>query len=260
MTDIAHDMTGLSSEPPVRTRRRSLRAVTLSVAVLAAVALSACSTPAKPDAPTEPKLKTWADTVYGSFEPVLLAGSGDKTVEVPDGVDAAFLTFEHSGDGDFTVEPMSQAESDWLKEAEEVSPDDAASASVIIPEISGTLAGNGNQAVSGLWGVDRNDAAPAVSFRVTAVSSWTLQFVPVSSLPSLNEQGSGSGTFLYGGESVGVTFDSSGEEPFTVTEYSAALTQGLVNSDEDTPKSVNISAGPTVIQIHASGSWLAVQK
>src|SRR5699024_5464341 len=42
----------------------------------------------------------WADSTYGTFDPVTTTGSGEQIVELPEGVESAYVTVEDtSGDG-----------------------------------------------------------------------------------------------------------------------------------------------------------------
>lgn len=242
-------------------RRARIRVIAIAVVLAAAsvVGLSGCTpAPAPAEVKAAPKLSAWADRVYGSFKPVTISGSKTEDVAIPDGVSAAVLTLSSEADGPFTLSPVSQVEADLIATKAPMLGEKAEkplAAGTVIPSIAGDLSGLTAGVISGLWGVDVSDQAPAVRFHLTAPAKWTLTISPVSSLPALGEGGTGDGTYLYGGPITAITFAHEGDQPFAVTEYSADLVQHLVADTESTPKTVNVNAGPTVITVQSAGPW-----
>lgn len=223
-----------------------------ALTAVAVAVLAGCTSAPAHEAKAEPKLVSWADKVYGTFKPITVSGSKAKDVKVPAGIEAAVITFTNGSDGSFTVSPVSKAEAKWLIDAA-----DGEAGGLTIPAIAGEITGAGRASMSSVWGIDTSDQAPAVRFHVESSGDWKLRISPIGSLPALGQGGSGDGSYLYGGPGAGVTFAHEGTGSFTVTEYSSAITQHLVNEGEKTPKALGLTAGPTVIQVHADGRWTA---
>ncbi|WP_353828739.1 DUF4190 domain-containing protein [Agromyces sp. SYSU T0242] len=196
-------------------------------------------TPTPTPTPTpEPTVQEWADQTWGTFSAVDQDGTGDQTVAIPAGATGGIVTATVDGGG-LTLQPLDSSGSPSgppLVQAED--------------DYDGTTA----------WGV--SDAAAAASIRVTATGSWTLTIAPMSSAPELpgSVGRDGDAVFLYGGDAATLAATHSGddaEDPFVVSQQTAQEFGGapLIDVTGSYDDSVPLSAGPSVLTVHADEDW-----
>ena len=174
----------------------------------------------------------WAESTYGSFDPVTVDGSGDEVVPVPDGVEAAIVTIEVQGDS-----------------ARASSVDDSGSSAGSL-----YLSGTAGDSMSGDIGI--NDYSTATGIDVTAAGDWSVTFAPISSAPALPEAGSGSGIYLYEGDGGPVTLDYQGESNFIIHQVGDGNSSNmLVNEIDSYSGSATMDPGPSIVRVTSSGDW-----
>lgn len=188
----------------------------------------------EPAAPAEPTAPEWADSTYGTFEPITASGSGDDVVSLPEGATAGFVSASFTGSGNFIVSVI-----------------DANN------QPTGDLLINTIGAYSGASAYGFNALGDGVSLQVTASGPWELTVSPVSAAPVLPESGTGDGVYLYDGDAASATIAHSGSGNFIVQEETAeSLSFGLLVNEIGTYSgTVPVSAGPSVITVNADGDW-----
>lgn len=184
--------------------------------------------------PAEPTAPEWADSSYGTFDPVSASGSGDDIVALPEGATAGIATASYTGSGNFAISVI-----------------DANN------ESTGELLVNTIGAYSGTTVYGINALGDGVNLKITASGPWELTLSPVSAAPALPESGSGDGVYLYDGDAASATIDYTGDSNFAVLEETGeSLSFGLlVNEIGAYSGTVPVSAGPSVISITSSGDW-----
>jgi hypothetical protein len=185
--------------------------------------------------PAASDLAQWADDTYGTFEAEEISGSGNDSWAVPSGVTGAIVTVSTGGDG-LTLNSLDDA-GDTTSGLIEFVP----------PNSETTLMFNA-----------ADTYMPEVSEISLEGGSWDVSIEPVSSAPELepDASGTGSGVYLYDGESTTAQAEHSGESNFIIWQYGDALSTGLlVNEIGDWSGSVDVSAGPSVMSVDADGDW-----
>jgi TM2 domain-containing membrane protein YozV len=183
-------------------------------------------------------ITAWAESTFGTFDSVTVDGSGDEIVPIPDGVEAALITLEVKGEGEYAG-------------AHAVARDEEDSNIMSLSGTAGdTLQGD----------VGPGNYPPPAGIEVWAGGNWSLTFEPVASAPTLPEAGSGSGTFLYDGNGGSTAFEHSGESYFIVQQLSysdpALITDEILAEGHDNwSGSTELAPGPSIIRIQASGDW-----
>ncbi len=174
----------------------------------------------------------WADSTYGTFEPVTASGSGEDVVELPDGVSAAYVTVEDvSGEGVRTY---------GVDEAGDVT-----GAGVVSLDAGGT--GNG------VVGVESYEDPAGIE--VSARGDWEMTIAPISTAPALPDSGSGPGAFLYEGPGGEATLSHDGESNFIGLQYGDSSSNLLVNEIGAYEGTGTLEPGPSLVTIAADGSW-----
>src|SRR5699024_3674618 len=118
------------------------------------------------------RARAWAESTFGTFDPVTVHGTDDEIVPMPDGVDAAWVTLE-------VVGPHARA----------TPVDDAG-------ELAGSmyLSGQSMDLLQGGVGID--DYKETAGIDVSGSGNWMLTFAPISSAPPLRESDSDSRLLL----------------------------------------------------------------
>lgn len=174
----------------------------------------------------------WADSTYGTFDPVTTTGSGEQIVELPEGVESAYVTVEDtSGDG---------LRSYGVDEAGEM-----------VGRQIAALPGGGTG--SGVIGVETGDEATHIE--VSGTGDWELTLAPVSSAPPLPDSGSGSGAFLYEGDGGEATLSHDGESNFIVLQLGGGMHGLVANEIGQFEGEGTLEPGPSVVTVAADGSW-----
>jgi TM2 domain-containing membrane protein YozV len=173
----------------------------------------------------------WAESTFGTFDPVTVDGSGDEIVPMPDGIDAAIVTIEVKGD---------RARATAVDDAEEIAG-------------SMYLSGQSGDTLQSDVGID--DYRETAGIDVSGSGDWTLTFAPISSAPALPESGSDSGIFLYDGDGGPVTFDYVGDSNFIVHQLGDGGTDLLANEIDSWSGDAEMVPGPSIVRVQASGDW-----
>lgn len=186
------------------------------------------------DEPAEPTTPEWADSAFGSFDPISASGSGDDVVALPDSASAGIVAASYTGSGNFVVTVI-----------------DANN------EMTGDLLVNTIGAYSGTTVYGFTSLGDGVNLQITASGPWELTISPVSTASALPDSGTGDGVYLYDGDAASATISHNGSSNFVVQEESGkALSIGLLVNEIGTYSgTVPVSAGPSVITITADGDW-----
>lgn len=175
----------------------------------------------------------WAESTYGSFDPVTVSGSGDDVVALPDGVTAAIYTVTDTGDN-YSISAYG------VDDAGDIS----GSQTVRVPE---------GESASSVIGV--SDYATSTGIQVSAGGDWEMEIAPVSSAPALPESGSGSKVFLYDGPAATADLEYTGDSNFIINQLGGDYPNLIVNEIDTYSGSSELDAGPSVIVITAFGDW-----
>jgi putative cell wall-binding protein len=184
-------------------------------------------------------VQKWANDTFGWFAPEGKSGMGTAFYNLPPGARAGVVTLRHDGRSNFVV---------WALDA------DNNKVALLANEI-GSYPGT----VS--WGV--NDyAESAVKLFIEADGGWTASFKPISSLPGVQSQNSGSDVFLYAGGPAALNlYYPSSQGNFIVWETAPGRygldSELLVNEIGAYSGSVPLRAGFAVIDVTADGPWAA---
>ncbi|KQO97682.1 hypothetical protein ASF30_14840 [Leifsonia sp. Leaf264] len=175
----------------------------------------------------------WADSTFGTFDPISQTGTGDSVIALPDAT-AAVVTATHDGSSNFAISVL-----------------DATNQS------TGDLLVNTIGAYSGTTAYGFNAIAQGVNLEVKADGNWSITIAPISSAPALAPSGAGDAVFLYDGEASTAAITHDGAANFVVSEETGdALSMGLlVNEIGPYSGTVPLSGGPSVIDIRADGNW-----
>lgn len=193
----------------------------------------ASSPPAVP-APPPPPSNVYDDT-FGSFPTVNKTGKGDAIVALPPGVKAAMVTMSYQGSSNFSVtilDANNQPTGDLLVNA--------------IGKYAGSTA----------WGL-KSIGNPAAKMRIGASGEWTLVMQPISQAPKLGgaEKGRGDKVFLFDGAASDWAITHVGKSNFAVIQTGGTFPNLAVNQIGNYNGVVPFSAGPSVVEITADGSW-----
>ena len=175
--------------------------------------------------------RAWAESTFGTFDPVTVHGNGDEIVPMPDGVDAAWVTLQVVGD-----------------RARATPVDDAG-------ELAGSmyLSGQSSDVLQGDVGID--DYKETAGIDVSGSGNWMLTFAPISSAPPLRESDSDSRILLYDGDGGPVTFDYVGDSNFIVHQLGDGGTVLLANEIGSWSGDAEMVPGPSIVRVQASGNW-----
>ena len=175
--------------------------------------------------------RAWAESTFGTFDPVTVHGTDDEIVPMPDGVDAAWVTLE-------VVGPHARA----------TPVDDAG-------ELAGSmyLSGQSMDLLQGGVGID--DYKETAGIDVSGSGNWMLTFAPISSAPPLRESDSDSRLLLYDGDGGPVTFDYVGDSNFIVHQLGDGGTVLLANEIGSWSGDAEMVPGPSIVRVQASGNW-----
>jgi hypothetical protein len=181
----------------------------------------------------------WAAESFGTFETFTTEGSGNDTIELPDGAEAGLVTSTHDGEMNFIIAVL---DADG-----EHTGDDAVANTVGI--FSGTAA----------YGL-RSITEPA-QFEVRADGDWTITVAPLATAPLLEPSSSGTGpaVLLYSGDAARLGLSHDGASTFQVSEYidDTLSVQLLLTRSGAIDEVTDIGSGPSLILIKADGSWIA---
>ena len=177
------------------------------------------------------RARAWAESTFGTFDPVTVHGTDDEIVPMPDGVDAAWVTLE-------VVGPHARA----------TPVDDAG-------ELAGSmyLSGQSMDLLQGGVGID--DYKETAGIDVSGSGNWMLTFAPISSAPPLRESDSDSRLLLYDGDGGPVTFDYVGDSNFIVHQLGDGGTVLLANEIGSWSGDAEMVPGPSIVRVQASGNW-----
>jgi putative cell wall-binding protein len=190
-------------------------------------------------APPSP-VQQWANSTFGWFAPESKSGYGDGFYNMPAGARGGAVTLTYQGGSNFVV---------WALDASNNK------VSLLVNEIgsySGTVA----------WGVS-DYSTGAVKLQITASGPWTASFKPISSLPGVQSNNTGSDVFLYTGGPAGLNLYYPGSNGnFIVWEtqtgrYSRLDSELLVNEIGFYSGSVPLRSGYSVVEVTADGPWAA---
>lgn len=176
----------------------------------------------------------WANETFGDFEAASFSGTGDDIITIPEGVVGAIVTASHSGSGNFSVAGLGA--------------DNTSNGELLVNTIG---------AYEGVRALGLSSISDAVSLKVSANGPWTLVLTPISSAPALTEAGSGDAVMLYAGGAAKLTAAHTGTGNFTIIEETTkAFHMGLlVNEIGAYSGTVPLAEGPSLIEVHADGSW-----
>ncbi|NLT25055.1 MAG: hypothetical protein GXX90_00110 [Microbacteriaceae bacterium] len=178
---------------------------------------------------------SWADSEFGTYDPVTITGDGDTIIDLPAGAKAGIVTAKTTADGYFSV----------------IVRDDEGTGTDYLISGSGPFEG---QAAWGVWAYGEG-----TKVEITSRGAWELTFEPISSAPALTSDMSGSGyrVFLYDGPAGTITGTHDGESNFIVVEYAESYPYfGLIfNEIGEYSGQKMIRSGPSVVRVEADGNW-----
>jgi TM2 domain-containing membrane protein YozV len=220
-------------------------AISIGSAVSASDAIVADDTPQRPAdggaGAQAPSAAEWADATYGTFDAVTQSGTGNAVLALPADAAVALVSSTHDGGGNFSIQML---------DADEVPTDD------LLVNTIGAYAG------TSAYGLNTEPGEPGVALKVTANGNWTIDLDPISAAPALADAGTGDSTFLYSGGASTLTFSFAESGYLSVTENTDAVTATPLVDNEPGPfeGTVQVSAGPSLISIDATGAWTVAQK
>ena len=175
----------------------------------------------------------WADSTFGSFDPVTVSGSGDEIVPLPDGATGAVYTLTDTGDN-YSITAYGVDDAGDIAGSQTVRVTDGGSAQSVV-------------------GVDDYDDPTGI--QIGASGDWEIEIAPVSSAPVLPESGSGSKVFLYDGPDGTADLEYTGKSNFIITQLGGERRNTLVNEIDSYSGSGTLVAGPNVVVVMAYGDW-----
>lgn len=185
----------------------------------------------EPEPEPEPTIQEIVDGAFGSFEALSEEGSGDGTINLPEGVVAGLVTATHAGGSNFAIHTIDSNNENL---------------DLLVNEI-------GNYAGTTLY--DDRRGQPA-RLRISAGGGWTVTVSPVSSAEVMEGTASGRGdtVLLYDGGAADFAISHEGSSNFAVTMH--GNDQGLiVNEIGSYQGTIPVRGGPAVIEIKADGDW-----
>jgi hypothetical protein len=179
--------------------------------------------------PVDPFVET-----YGDFKPVSKSGAGKSVVTLPDGVEVAMVTAEHTGQSNFALTVL-----------------DASNQS------TGDLLVNTIGNYSGTTAYGMNGLGEPVNLQVEADGQWTVTIKPLAKAPELKlpHQSEGDGVFRYLGDAAQWELTHSGSSNFAVFQYGGVIPGLLANEIGQFEGTVPATAGPAIVTVTADGTW-----
>ena len=186
----------------------------------------------------------WAEANFGTFETVEQSGSGSGQVDFPADVRGAVIVFDYEPSEDYDYGML-----------ESVGEDNQSSSDVYLSTDFGTPSTS-----STAW-IASEYSDPVAALNVDGEGDWTVTITPVSTLETLPESGSGSGSYLYDGSGGTHAISTDGEMGMFVAEYSqtdyAEVFPTLVVSESSTAWSGtgDLEPGPGLVTVTTDGDW-----
>ena len=181
--------------------------------------------------PASGDVVAWAESTYGTFDPVTVDGSGDQVVPLPDGVEAALITVE--GAEDYTTVNALNADGE-----------DYGDMYLFLP------AGETGQGAVGV-----SDYDTVTDINVEADGDWSMTFEPIASADVFPESGSSPAYYLYDGPGGTADFEYTGEANIIINQYSAGYDNLVVNEIDAYSGTVELDPGPSLMRVIATGDW-----
>lgn len=187
----------------------------------------------KPTTTTSPK--SWYDSKFGSFAPIMASGTSDSVIKLPSGTKAGIITAKYTGSDDFIIT--------GLDSNNQQTPD-------LPVDTMGSYSG------VTAFGLEQLGSAPT-QLKVTATGSWSVTIAPISSAPiAVPKSGTGDLVFLYNGRAANWNLGFKGSGDFIVSQFSSAIMPNLaVDEMGNYSGTVPMDPGPSVVQVEADGSW-----
>lgn len=181
-----------------------------------------------------PELLAKTDEALGTFAPVEYSGSGNETLQLPEGVRNAVLVF-----------PLSSSISGWTAR-----------------DGAGEIVDRGGYFTTGSAELlmSEPDKSPT-TLDVEGSGAWTVQLWPFSSLPVLPQSGSAHSDtrekcFLYAGPGGTAKISYEGGDYFNLNERTAAKMNWLLSTNGQVEATRTLSPGPTALCLTLfEGSW-----
>jgi hypothetical protein len=245
-------------------QRRILAAVAAATIVLAAPALTACSSddsgsgsgststaaghsgaggggstgkaaPAKTPAAKKaaPAQSDWYTKEWGTFATSKKAGRSAAVVALPKGAKAGMVKMTYHGSSNFSVEVLDSSN-----------------------QSTGDLLANTIGSYAGTSAFGLSDLGKPVKLKVSASGPWTISIAPISSAKSLPKAGRGDGVYRYDGKATTWKISNKGDGNFTVDQVSDDLIPNLaVNEIGNYKGDVPAVDGPSVVTVASDGTW-----